>query len=123
MGDLTNNFSRREFTCRCGCGLFNMKWEVVYHLQLIRDHLGIPIGVNCGSRCPAHNISKEVGGVPDSEHIFGEAVDIDISSPVMRFRLIPLAAIYFPRIIIYPTFIHLGASIIKPPGIHLGKEK
>jgi uncharacterized protein YcbK (DUF882 family) len=33
--------------------------------------------VNCGYRCPKHN--KEVGGVPNSQHLYGIAADIDAS--------------------------------------------
>jgi uncharacterized protein YcbK (DUF882 family) len=43
-------------------------------LQIIRDHVKLPIVVNSGYRCPEHN--KRVGGVDNSQHIFGKAADI-----------------------------------------------
>jgi uncharacterized protein YcbK (DUF882 family) len=43
-------------------------------LQIIRDYVKLPIVVNSGYRCPEHN--KRVGGVANSQHIFGKAADI-----------------------------------------------
>lgn len=43
-------------------------------LQPIRDRFGKPIHVNSGYRCP--QLNKAVGGVSNSEHLTGNAVDI-----------------------------------------------
>ena len=43
-------------------------------LDRIRERLGVPIYINSGYRCPAHN--AEVGGVPNSQHVEGTAADI-----------------------------------------------
>ena len=67
MGDLTKNFSRFEFACRCGCGLDNIYMPTVEALQKLRELIGEPTYVTCGCRCERHN--KEVGGVPDSQHL------------------------------------------------------
>jgi len=37
----------------------------------------VPVTVTSGCRCEAHN--KDVGGVPGSKHVLGEAVDIVVS--------------------------------------------
>lgn len=44
-------------------------------LQPVRDYLGVPIKVNSGFRSEALN--KRVGGKPTSQHLKGEAVDIE----------------------------------------------
>lgn len=43
-------------------------------LEPARERLGKPIVVNSGFRCPVHNAA--VGGVANSQHMKGEAVDI-----------------------------------------------
>jgi uncharacterized protein YcbK (DUF882 family) len=73
MGDLTENFSRKEFACNCGCGKDNIDLRLVSRLQLIRDITGVKIKVNSGCRCVKHN--KESGGTPDSAHLKGRASD------------------------------------------------
>lgn len=44
-------------------------------LDPLRDWYGKPIRVNSGYRCPALN--KAVGGVANSQHLTGQAADID----------------------------------------------
>jgi len=43
--------------------------------QPIRDHFGVPIGVSSGYRSKALN--KAIGGSKYSQHMIGEALDID----------------------------------------------
>lgn len=45
-------------------------------LDSIREEIGVPILVNSGYRSPSHN--KAVGGVSNSQHVFGTAADITI---------------------------------------------
>ena len=73
MGDLTKNFSRSEFACRCGCGYDKIKASTVYSLQIIRDHFNARITISSGCRCGQHNQAE--GGRVNSRHLFGEAVD------------------------------------------------
>jgi uncharacterized protein YcbK (DUF882 family) len=75
MGDLSKNFSWREFACPC-CGLYIKSTKLIDTLQAIRDAIGKAILINSGTRCKEHN--KEVGGVADSAHITGEAADIKV---------------------------------------------
>ena len=74
-------FTREEFRCRCGgryCSGFpaEMRREVVQVCDRARKHFGRPGHVVSGLRCPRHNASQ--GGVENSQHIFGEAVDLRI---------------------------------------------
>jgi len=43
--------------------------------QPIRDHFGVPIGVSSGFRCK--ELNSAVGGSKYSQHMVGEALDID----------------------------------------------
>jgi len=43
--------------------------------QPVRDHFGVPIGVSSGFRCKELNLA--VGGSKYSQHMVGEALDID----------------------------------------------
>lgn len=45
-------------------------------LELLRQHVGKPVVLGSGYRCPTFN--KAVGGVTNSQHMTGEAADIHI---------------------------------------------
>lgn len=79
MGDLTKDFNRSEFACKCGCGRNLIKLEFVERLQILRDRFAKRVDdpritVVSGYRCPAHNLN--VGGKPNGAHPFGVAADI-----------------------------------------------
>lgn len=79
MGDLSKNFSRAEFECKCGCGSAKVDPLLIETVQRIRDAAGAPLRINSGVRCPKHN--KAVGGVPDSQHVLGKAADLSWEHP------------------------------------------
>ena len=68
----TPHFGPHEFACECGCGL-----DVVASLKAFAENLrnafGWPLTISSGARCPV--VNREVGGVPDSCHLSGEAFD------------------------------------------------
>jgi len=69
------NFRLSEFMCKhCGLGKGIVKNELLERLQLLRWLYGKAMIVNCGYRCPVHNV--RVGGAPKSAHLTGEAADI-----------------------------------------------
>ena len=78
MGDVSSNFSRIEFACKCGCGFDKIEPRLVFMLQRIRDALGEPLRVNSGCRCERHN--AKVGGVEKSWHMEGLAADLSCAS-------------------------------------------
>lgn len=47
-------------------------------LEPLREHFGVPVIISSGYRCPTLN--KAVGGVPNSQHVKGEAADIVLPS-------------------------------------------
>lgn len=68
------HFKKSEFTCKCGCGLNNIQIEVVKIADEVREHFRSPAIVTSGTRCTKHN--AEVGGVRNSRHIQGKAIDM-----------------------------------------------
>ena len=72
-------FTREEFRCQCGgkyCNGFPAEpvEETVRMADEIRRRAGVPLNVNSGVRCKRHN--AEVGGVSNSLHTTGQAVDL-----------------------------------------------
>ncbi len=72
-------FTREEFRCQCGgkyCNGFPAEpaEETVRIADEIRRRAGVPLNVNSGVRCKRHN--AEVGGVSNSLHTTGQAVDL-----------------------------------------------
>ncbi len=47
-------------------------------LERLRDYMQCPIHISSGYRCP--RLNKAVGGVKNSQHLTGQAVDIDFGS-------------------------------------------
>ena len=75
MGDLSDHFSKREFSCRC-CGNLIVSGRLLLALEHLRELARAPILVHCGYRCAGHN--QQAGGVTHSEHTRGTAADIEI---------------------------------------------
>jgi len=82
MGDLTKNFSRKEFACKCGCGFADINPDIVTIAQAIRDKVEEPVIVSSGCRCKTHN--KRVGGVHNSPHLTGMAADFRCKSGAVK---------------------------------------
>ena len=55
MGDLSKNFSRSEYICRCGCGFDAVDVELIKVMQELRDHYQSPITITGGNRCCFYN--------------------------------------------------------------------
>ena len=74
-------FTREEFRCKCG-GRFcegypaEMKRMAVVIADRARAYFGAPGHVVSGLRCRQHNANS--GGVENSQHMSGEAVDLRI---------------------------------------------
>lgn len=74
-------FTEQEFCCKCGgryCDGYpaRMRKAAVVIADAARAHFGRPGIVVSGLRCMQHNAN--VGGVVNSQHMFGEAVDLRI---------------------------------------------
>ena len=81
-GYLSPHFRSDEFRCRC-CGKLHPSGiqppaELLDILEDIRSHFGgKAVTVVSGYRCPIHN--KAVGGAKYSQHMVGNAADIQIA--------------------------------------------
>ena len=82
MGDLSKNFNRAEFACKCGCGFDVVDTKLLEYVQAIRDHFKRPVTITSACRCDAHN--KAVGGKPNSQHRLGRAADLVIDGVAPR---------------------------------------
>ena len=79
MGDITRNFSRWEFACKCKCGFDAININLVHRLQVVRDILNVEIEITSGCRCWDHHVEiyKKLGKIPprNSCHLDGTGVD------------------------------------------------
>ena len=74
-------FVREEFRCKCGgkyCNGFPAEPQegMVRAVDNVREHFGRAFTPNSGVRCPTHNAN--VGGVSNSRHLYGKAVDFHV---------------------------------------------
>ena len=88
-------FTREEFRCQCGgkyCNGFPAEPEekLVRTVDAIRRRLGVPVSIvdagGSGVRCPKHNAA--VGGVANSEHLYGRAADLHSSASPARMKAV-----------------------------------
>lgn len=75
-------FDKTEFKCNCGgkhCNGFpaEPQEKLVRVADRIRKNLGAPATVSSGIRCQKHNAN--VGGVPNSRHLSGKAMDFCVA--------------------------------------------
>ena len=75
MTKLSTHFKSEEFACHC-CGVSKATPELITLLETIRQYANAPLVINCGYRCAKHNAT--VGGVNHSQHLLGNAADIQI---------------------------------------------
>lgn len=115
-------FKEQELCCKC-CGQLppfareNNEALVCEVLDPAREKLGSPIVVNSGYRCPKHN--KEVGGVPNSQHMRGEACDIRCTDNKRLVQIIEQGG-KFDQLIIYPTLTSSSSDATRDSSSELG---
>ena len=86
-------FRRTEFRCPCGrCGGFPVEPQesMVRTVDEIRHRLGVPVSVvgggGSGVRCASHN--AEVGGVANSQHLYGLAADLHSAASPAQMKAV-----------------------------------
>ena len=96
-----NFFTEEEFRCKCGgryCDGYpaRMQEQVVRICDDARRHFGRPGHVISGLRCQKHNANE--GGVENSQHMYGEAVDLmieDVSADALLAYLLTLPGVRY----------------------------
>lgn len=98
MAQISTNFSLSEFE-RTSTGLPNsvplkymasLSKGVLSILQPLRDTLGVPVVISSGYRSP--EVNKRVGGVHNSQHMYGQAADIIVPAHLYNRAWYILAA-------------------------------
>lgn len=114
MGDLSKDFSRSEFACKCGCGFDTVDAELIKILQAERDFLNQRITITSGCRCIEYNekVQKEANTnyIPYSSkslHLQGRAADhvAEHNRPIDQHRF--LKTLSPGGLGLYKTFVHV----------------
>lgn len=103
-------FAPSEFDCKCGkpdCDAKPMDLKLIMALDGLRLELGERLVITSARRCKEHN--EKIGGVANSFHLRGMAVDLAVPNGAMAYRILYLAAVRhnFRGIGIGKTFVHL----------------
>ncbi|NQT22347.1 MAG: DUF882 domain-containing protein [Candidatus Omnitrophica bacterium] len=101
---LSEHFAQRELACSC-CGETRVNFMLIIKLEELRERLNAPIIITSGYRCPLHN--KAVGGVKNSQHLYGNAVDIKVEgySPTEVSEIAKEMGFTFTKV--YSTWVHV----------------
>ncbi len=113
MGDISKNFSRSEFACKCNCGFATVDVELLKVLETVRTHFNKPIKINSSCRCDSHN--KSVGGSQGSKHKQGIAADIVVKG-IKAYEVYLFLDGFMPNnygIGTYKTFTHIDTRKLK----------
>lgn len=96
--------------------IVGLKPELVQKLDQARGIAGIPFVITSGFRTVAQNTTA--GGVPDSAHLTGEAVDIACTDSIKRLSMVKsLLQVGFNRLEVCPNHIHCDISITLPQNV------
>ena len=111
-------FDREEFRCQCGgkyCNGFPVEpeEELVRVCNEIRRRLGVPVSIvdsgGSGVRCTRHNAA--VGGVGNSNHLYGRAADLHSSKhPLEMYRVAEEVLGDTGELGLYDWGIHVGVN-------------
>ncbi len=112
MGDISANFNRSEFACKCGCGSNQINPALIETLESIRRLIGNnPITITSGVRCEKHN--KYCGGAKNSQHLLGTAADIKCDIKPKILADIINVNLNVGGLGVYPGFVHIDVRSIK----------
>lgn len=113
-GQLSEHFSAKEFTCKCGmCRDQRVSQDLINKLEEVRSIYGAPITVTSGFRCARHqqNLTKQgLQTAKHSQHVEGNAADItgkDLNSLYSACEQV------FKAIGIAKNFLHVDTRIDK----------
>ena len=117
------HFKAQEFVCK-HCGKVIIESKLITILEELREHIKKPVVITSGYRCPEYN--EKVGGVPNSAHTKGLAVDVKCVHSRTRFKILEfLLKNGINRIGVGKDFIHFDLDKEKPSFVvwhYYGKE-
>lgn len=102
---LSRNFKLSEFVCNDGSNEVKVDGELVERLQQLRNNLGKPIYITSAYRNESYN--KKVGGVSNSQHLLGKAVDIIVKDMATHELGRQAKIVGFKGVGIYKDFVHI----------------
>ena len=112
MGDLSQHFSRHEFTCKghhCCGGVAPVDGRLIAALETFRTLVDGPVHITSGFRCLTYN--RTLNSLDTSQHPRGYAADIaripNMSIDEMAALAETIDAFQQGGIGRYPTFLHL----------------
>ncbi len=105
-------FAHKELECKCGCGKADMDDMFLERLDMLRYKYNRPIILNSAYRCSNHN--ENVGGVANSSHTKGLAVDIKCSGSEKYWLLKHAMGLGFQGIGVASSFLHLDDKTESP---------
>lgn len=110
---VAKNFTVAEFASKDGSRVVIINPMLPEYLQKARDHFGNPLIITSGYRTTAHN--AKVGGVSNSQHVFGNAADVYIPgvSVLDLYNYFCEIAGNSCGIGIYDTFVHFDVRTKK----------
>ena len=79
---LSKHFISEEWICKCGCGQCIVNGNLLKMAEAFRERVKKWMIVHCVNRCPEHN--ENVGGVKNSKHVKGEAMDFHVRKMPMK---------------------------------------
>lgn len=103
---LSPHLHHDEFRCKCrhkDCTLTQVDELLLELFETLRAEYGLSIFVSSGFRCQEHN--AKVGGVVNSNHILGSAIDL-IKPKKNTEKFISLCRTIFPYTKEYESFVH-----------------
>jgi len=107
--ELAPGLDHSEFKCQCNsttCHITLMSPRLKDAWTVVRLAFGKKLTINSGFRCQQHN--KDVGGIANSRHTMGQAIDISTKNlePLEVAYLKELLERNFDKVLEYPTFYH-----------------
>jgi len=105
-----SGFKAHQFDCKCGgkyCSTTKIDLRTLALLRKLFDHFsGRNITITSAYRCPTHN--RNVGGVSNSRHAIGDAVDVVVDGVLPSHVATIAEEIGFDGVGIYSSgFVHL----------------
>ena len=104
------HFKLSDFTCRCGCGEVVYTPTLVKTLDTLANQFQRDVVITSGFRCKQRN--KEVGGVPDSLHLTGQAVDFVVKG-VSPAKVVQYLSDYDGGVGEYTRHVHIDSGVKK----------